>query len=201
MWSDNATKPLGTGNSQLSGCLSSWDWSNPPMISHHNSARSKVMESWPDSALLLAAFPSADSDFVRDSRVGRQSSPTTSQKVWKAWGAKLVRLSSLDDKDIGFPSRVSRRMGPLSPSSLLLYAELDCAFLLWEVIWDAQASCLLPRNSGVRTACRNFSLILSHADGEFQLFGIFSSCCQISLVYKQISLVCFCLFVFPCRKG
>lgn len=107
------------------------------MISHHSSTGSKVIALCPDSALLLEAFRSADSDFVWDSRMGRQSSRATAQKVWKAWGAKLVRLSSLGGKNVGFPSRVSRRMGPLCLSSLLLCAELW--FVLREVIWDAQA--------------------------------------------------------------
>lgn len=165
------------------------------MISHHSST-GKVMASWPDSALLLEAFPSADSDFVWDSRGGK-TEPTTAQKVWKAWGAKLVRLSSLGEKDIDFPSRISRRMGPLSPSCLLLYAELWLCFFTLGTYLRCTGSCLLPRNSGIRTACHNFSLSsFPTLMAGFNFLGSFPVAVRILWCANR-----FLWGFFPCKKG
>lgn len=82
------------------------------------------MASLSDSVLLLKALPPAATDFVRDRRVEKQTSPSTAGEVWKARGGKLGRLASLGGEDISFPSRVSKRMGSLSPRSSLLSAEL-----------------------------------------------------------------------------
>lgn len=64
------------------------------------------------SVLLLESLLPAATDFVLDSRVERQSSPSAAGEVWKAWGGKLVRRASLGDENISFPSGISRRMGP-----------------------------------------------------------------------------------------
>lgn len=154
------------------------------------------MASWPDSALLLEALPPADSGFVWDSRAGRQSSPSTAQKVWKVWGAKLVRLASLGSKDIDFPSRVSRRMRPLSPSSLLLYTELWLCFLTLGSYLRCTGSHLLPRNSGDRTACYNFSLSsFPTLMAGFNFLGSFPFAVRFLWCINKF------LWFFPGRKG
>lgn len=83
----------------------------------------------------------------------------------------------------------AERLGPLSPNLLFLSTELWLLLLSLEVIWNTQAlvSC---QEMVVSRLCAiiSFFVPFSHWWWISTFFGLFSSCCQDSLSFKQISL-------------
>lgn len=184
VWSDNAAKSLETGKSQLSACLSSWDWSNPPMISHHSSMGSKVMESWPDSALLLEAFPSAAG------WEDRAPQPKCEEPSWSDCPFWVARTSV-------FPQGSAEGWGLCLQalcSSMLSY---DCAFLLWEAIWNAQALVSCQEIAVLRLPA---TISLSHPFPHWWWVSTSWALFQLLSDFFGIQTNFFGFF-FPCRKG
>lgn len=124
---------------------------------------------------------------------GGKTEPTTAQRVWKAWGAKLVRLSSLGGRDIDFPLRIRGLCLQALCSSMLSY---DCVFLLWEVFWDAQAvvSCQEIVVSGLHAII--FLSVFSTLMAGLNFLGSFPVAVRILWCANR-----FLWGFFPCRKG